>query len=97
MSIEEDGGLEVIKSNNSPERGDEKKGVDKEQITEQFLSKNPNPILRVGTEGTIIYANKAANVLLEYWSVKEGERVPQSLRACLKIQPDLTIGIGLHI
>jgi hypothetical protein len=27
MSIEEDGGLEVIKSNNSPERGDEKKGI----------------------------------------------------------------------
>jgi len=84
MSIEEDGGLEVIKSNNSPERGDEKKGVNKEKMTEQFLSKNPNPILRVGTEGTIIYANKAANVLLEYWSVKEGEKVPQSLRHSIK-------------
>ena len=84
MSIEEDGGLEVIKSNNSPERGDEKKGINNEKMTEQFLSKNPNPILRVETEGTIIYANKAANLLLEYWSVKEGEKVPQSLRHSIK-------------
>jgi hypothetical protein len=53
-------------------------------MVEQFVSKNPNPVLRVGKEGTVLYSNKAANVLLEYWGVKEGEKIPQSLMYSIK-------------
>ena len=73
----------VIKINNLPERGDENKEVGEEKIAEQFLSMNPNPILRVGADGTVLYANKAAYVLLDHWGIKEGEKVPQYLNFSL--------------
>ena len=35
---------------------------------------------------------------IQYWLLQETGLQPDlALRACLKIQPDLTIGIGLHI
>jgi hypothetical protein len=53
-------------------------------MADEFVSKNPNPILRAGKEGTVLYANKAANPLLKYWSIKIGEKVPQLLRHSIK-------------
>ena len=38
----------------------------------------------MGKEGTVLYTNKAAGALLEYWGIKEGEKVPQSLRHSIK-------------
>ncbi|MCO5382805.1 MAG: PAS domain-containing protein [Methanosarcina barkeri] len=38
----------------------------------------------MGKEGTVLYINKAAGELLEYWGIKEGEKVPQSLRHSIK-------------
>ncbi|HWR25073.1 MAG TPA: PAS domain S-box protein, partial [Methanosarcina sp.] len=78
------GGLEVIKSSRPPDLTEETGEVDKEKMADEFISKNPNPILRVGKEGTVLYANKAANPLLEYWSTKIGEKVPQLLRHSIK-------------
>ncbi|WP_052722665.1 PAS domain-containing protein [Methanosarcina sp. WWM596] len=51
-----------------------------EQLIGQLLSDDPNPILRVEKDGTIVYANRAAFPLLEDWGVREKERVPQALR-----------------
>ena len=51
-----------------------------EQLIGQFLSDDPNPILRVEKDGTIVYANRAAFPLLEHWGVREKERLPQALR-----------------
>lgn len=31
----------------------------------QFPAKNPNPVLSVGTDGTILYFNEAGNPLLQ--------------------------------
>ena len=53
-------------------------------MAELFLSKSLTPILKVGADGTVLYANKAANVFLDYWCIKEGEKVPQSLRHNIK-------------
>ena len=53
-------------------------------MAEMLLSKSPTPILKVGADGTVLYANNAANVLLDYWGIKEGEKVPQSLRHNIK-------------
>jgi hypothetical protein len=48
-------------------------------MTAEFSPKNPKISLKMRKEGTILCANKAADALLEYWDVKEGEKVPQAL------------------
>ncbi|SFC39297.1 PAS domain S-box-containing protein [Flexibacter flexilis DSM 6793] len=45
----------------------------------RFPSEAPNPVLRVSCEGDILYANKAANVLLEEWTTTVGGRMPDNL------------------
>ncbi|AKB74168.1 sensory transduction histidine kinase [Methanosarcina lacustris Z-7289] len=81
------GGLEVIKSNNLPEKKKEEGELEPEnsielheKIIEPFPSGNPNPFLRVEKNGKVLYANSAACFLLEHWGIKEGEELPQSLR-----------------
>ncbi|WP_440944806.1 PAS domain-containing protein [Methanosarcina sp. T3] len=51
-----------------------------EQLIGQFLSDDPNPFLRVEKDGSIVYANRAAFPLLQYWGVREKEKLPQALR-----------------
>ena len=36
----------------------------------------PSPVLRIGLDGTIIYANAASWILLEYWTAGVGELLP---------------------
>lgn len=53
----------------------------------QFPEEDPNPVLRVSGEGTLLYANKASWVLLTHWHARVGRRVPeewiQTVRAAL--------------
>ena len=49
-------------------------------MAEEFSPEAFNIFLRLGKEGTVLCANKAAYALLEYWGIKEGEKVPQALR-----------------
>ena len=42
----------------------------------RFPSENPNPILRVATEGTVLYANVASHPLLREWGSEMGQPVP---------------------
>ncbi|MDD4498532.1 MAG: hypothetical protein PHV51_10380 [Methanosarcinaceae archaeon] len=58
------------------------------------FSKNPNPILRAGKDGTIIFANSAASPLLEKWKSHKGEKFPPDIvdvvqKALLKKSPEL--------
>ena len=39
---------------------------------------NPNPVLRVSSEGEIIFANPAAAPLLKCWETQQGQRMPSS-------------------
>jgi len=43
----------------------------------KFPSENPNPILRLDREGTILYANAASQVLLDGWDCRRGDCAPQ--------------------
>jgi hypothetical protein len=45
----------------------------------EFLLKSPGPVLRIGTEGTVIYANKAGNSLLEALKIQVGEKAPDEI------------------
>ncbi len=43
----------------------------------KFPSENPNPVLRVKRKGTILFANNAASIILDYWGTQTGQSVPE--------------------
>lgn len=43
---------------------------------ETFVSDSPNPILRLGRDGRVIYSNKAGELFLQEWGIRVGEKVP---------------------
>ena len=44
--------------------------------TEQFPAKNPNPVLSVAVDGTVLFSNDAAEPLLHEWDIRVGEKLP---------------------
>ncbi len=42
----------------------------------RFPSENPNPVLRVRNDGTLVYANQGSKPLLQSWNVEMGEKLP---------------------
>ncbi|WP_370273672.1 PAS domain-containing protein [Methanosarcina sp. MSH10X1] len=46
----------------------------------ELSPKNPTIFLKLGKEGTVLWANRAADALLEFWGIKKGEKAPQELR-----------------
>jgi PAS domain S-box-containing protein len=42
----------------------------------KFPSENPNPVLRMSSDGTILFANEASVPILDAWNCKEGECIP---------------------
>lgn len=46
----------------------------------KFPSEDPSPVLRVTQNGDILYANKASSPLLDAWSCRVGECLPDDLR-----------------
>jgi len=47
---------------------------------EQFQAENPNPVLCVGNDGTVLYSNEAGEPLLREWGVGVGEKLPSNIR-----------------
>ncbi|WP_331455152.1 hypothetical protein [Methanosarcina siciliae] len=46
---------------------------------EHFPAKNPNPVLSVEKDGTVLYSNEAAKPLLIEWGVEIGEKLPSRI------------------
>jgi PAS domain S-box-containing protein len=46
---------------------------------EQFPATNPNPVLSVAVDGTVLYSNVASELLLHEWGVEVGEKLPPYL------------------
>ena len=46
---------------------------------EQFPANNPNPVLSVAKDGTVLYSNEAGEPLLHEWGVEVGEKLPSSI------------------
>jgi PAS domain S-box-containing protein len=47
--------------------------------TEQFSAANPNPVLSVAEDGTVLYSNEAGEPLLNEWCVRVGQMLPSSI------------------
>lgn len=45
---------------------------------ERFPDENPNPVLRISDQGTLLYANKASIPVLEAWRIQVGGRLPET-------------------
>lgn len=50
----------------------------------RFPSENPNPVMRIAADGTLLYGNGASATLLDEWGCKEGQPVPEDLRLTIK-------------
>jgi CheY-like chemotaxis protein len=46
------------------------------RVLAEFPSQNPNPVLRIGRDGTVLYANDASEPLLRSWGCQPGQRLP---------------------
>jgi len=46
----------------------------------KFPSENPNPVLRIARDGTLLYVNEAGSTLLSEWHLQAGQAVPPMLR-----------------
>jgi PAS domain S-box-containing protein/putative nucleotidyltransferase with HDIG domain len=46
----------------------------------KFPDENPNPVMKIGISGTLLYANKASASILEDWGTKVGKLLPKKWR-----------------
>ncbi|MHC4239114.1 MAG: PAS domain S-box protein [Planctomycetota bacterium] len=51
------------------------------QSLAKFPSEDPNPVLRISSDGTVLYANEPSAPVLETWQCRVGERLPE---ACIE-------------
>ena len=56
---------------------DRKRAEESLRATTLFPEQNPYPVLRVGRDGTLLFANPSAAWLLEDWRCAPGSRVPE--------------------
>ncbi|MFH1743086.1 MAG: PAS domain S-box protein, partial [bacterium] len=57
-----------------------KQAVEQIESLSRFPNENPNPALRIRTDGTLIYANDSSKPLLDSWNCREGQKLPGHLR-----------------
>ncbi len=69
-------------------------------VLAQFPSQNPQPVMRVDSEGLVVHANQASERLLQSWGTTPGEKVPgewrtavaEALASGLRREIDVTVG-----
>jgi PAS domain-containing protein len=70
---------------------------------EQFPAINPNPVLSVAKDGTVIYSNEAGEPLLHEWGVAVGEKLPSYIKDIVQkiisrnIQEKTEVKVGKRI
>ncbi len=50
-----------------------KQAEEKVQSLARFPSENPNPVLRISSDGVVLFANEASRPVLETWGVRKGQ------------------------
>ncbi|MHC4528518.1 MAG: PAS domain S-box protein [Planctomycetota bacterium] len=64
--------------------------TERKQVQEQmwslakFPAEDPNPVLRISKDGTIVYANDPSSPVLETWQRRVGQRLPDACRERVK-------------
>ena len=79
----------------------ENDGKDYVQFMRLVLDENPNPVLCIAADGTLLYANKGSWLLLDSWRVQVGQLVPEEWREIVRgalenrREQELEISIGV--
>jgi PAS domain S-box-containing protein len=50
------------------------------RLTSMFPKQNPNPVLRIDRDGTILYANPVSGPFLAHWGLAQGQHLPEDWR-----------------
>jgi PAS domain S-box-containing protein len=62
------------------------------RVLSLFPSENPNPVLRIGRDGTILYANQASQALLVQWGCVRGQPAPKAWQSLTAMALDTGTG-----
>ena len=63
---------------------DQKLAFDEIEKLSKFPSENPNPVLRIDSEGNVIYANRASDGLLDFWNTGSNGRINETWRLLIR-------------
>jgi PAS domain S-box-containing protein len=76
-----------------------KQALEEIQNLAKFPSENPNPVLRLGEDGLLLYANEASNVLIRDWQCNIGGQAPafwsDLINAAIKDQSNRIVDVHL--
>lgn len=65
--------IDKVKEKLHAEITERKKAIEEIEKLAKFPTENPNPVLRISKDGTVLYHNYASESLLEHWHHKEGK------------------------
>lgn len=74
---------------------DQKHALDEIDKLSKFPLENPNPVLRIDNDGSVLFANKASESLLSYWQTQPDNRIGEKWRSTIK--DILTEGVSREI
>jgi diguanylate cyclase (GGDEF)-like protein/PAS domain S-box-containing protein len=58
----------------------QKKAEQKVQLLARFPAENPDPVMRVDEQGTLVFANSASKIILGHWQIQLNDRLPDDWR-----------------
>jgi class 3 adenylate cyclase len=72
------------------------------EVVAKFPDQNPHPVLRIGPDGVLLYANPAAEPVRRALGIEVGEALPAALAERLESSAraadvDLHIRVGMHL
>ena len=81
----------VYDSKGNPERmfgvaqniTESKKARDEIAVISRMPEENPHPVMRLTPEGTVRYANPAARPLVDYWTQRAGQPIPEEVQKAI--------------
>ncbi|NQV17285.1 MAG: response regulator, partial [Armatimonadetes bacterium] len=57
-------------------RQQRKQAMEEIEKLAKFPAENPNPVLRISKDGTVLYHNKGSELLLDQWHCQDGQKLP---------------------
>jgi two-component system, cell cycle sensor histidine kinase and response regulator CckA len=63
---------------------DQKHAFDEIDKLSKFPTENPNPVLRIDSNGVVLFANKSSEPLLSYWQMQPDNRIGETWRSVIK-------------